>query len=397
MPFCNFCLNDSLTRFADFASLLRKFECEIISSFHHFQRMLLFSSVKLFALGAFIGLAFIGAFFFYSSRRGFMRNGYFTLPAVILIVFVLFIAFQTIGYLITVLTIGTKIEDNTTLALCINGVAELSVLLLGSILIARLAKQDPFAVFRLEGFNETPAMAYVLAVPLILTAQVAGEALSAIWIRFWKFFPDIFQSLDQYESASDKAQQGLVTAHGVLEFFIVFLFVAIVPAISEEALFRGFAQSNIERSGHHHARPWIALFSASLLFAAVHASLFKLPGLFMLGITLAWLAYRTSNLFVGALAHATNNGVIVLALYLYPDATQSTSSNLVSVDQLSATDALLMLVPVLPVLVGLAYLFHRITNPLQARHNAELEVQAWNADSIHVEFEEPHEPPEDTL
>lgn len=342
---------------------------------------MLFSSVKLFAFAAFIVLALVGFGFYVAARGGWRRNGYFRTPAVILIVFGLFIAFQGLGNGVMLATIGIHIEDHPVAALTINGLAEILVMLAGTVLISRAARQNLLAVFRLEGIRETPALPYILALPIILVAQVGGSAVSAIWERLWKIFPQLYSVIDQYESAADKTMQGLVTATGPLDLALILLFVAIVPALAEETLFRGFAQTNIERSGRWHARPYIALFAASLLFAMVHGSLFKLPGLFVLGFTIGWMTYRTNNLFVGAVGHAINNGFIVAALYLSPEqiSTQA-SAGLVGTEALSATDALWMLLLIIPVFALLLYFFARSTAALTARNNAEREVQAllWN-------------------
>jgi membrane protease YdiL (CAAX protease family) len=336
--------------------------------------------MKLFAFAAFAGLALEGAVLFYVWRRGLTRNGYFTIPSVILIVIDLFIAFQAIGSGAVVAAIGLNVENHPLIALTLNGLAEILVMLLGSLLISLAVRQHPFATFRLEGISETPVTAYVLAVPIILTAQIAGGAISAVWVRLLKFVPDIYSVLDKYETASDKAQESLVTAHGLGDFALIFLFVAIVPAFAEETLFRGFAQSNIERSGHRHARPYIALIVASILFALVHGSVFKFPGLLMLGLALGWMAYRTNNLLVGALAHAANNGFIVIALYLSPDQLASKANqSLISADELPAMDALLILIPASLVLAFLIYIFQRITSNIYARGNAERELQAQSA------------------
>jgi membrane protease YdiL (CAAX protease family) len=345
--------------------------------------MLLFSSMKLFAFAAIAGLAIAGVVFFYISRRGWMRNGYFTIPSVILIVIGLFIAFQAIGSGAVVAAVGLNIDDHPLIALTLNGLSEILVMLLGSVLISLAARQHPFAVFRLEGTSETPVMAYILAIPIILSAQIAGGAISAMWVRALKFFPDIYSILDKFETAGDKSQESMVTAHGLGEFAVIFLFVAIVPAFAEETLFRGFAQSNIERSGHRHARPFGALLVTSLLFATVHISVFKFPGLLMLGLALGWMAYRTNNLFVGALAHAANNGFIVIALYLIPDQIMSKANqSLVSTEELPAMQALVILLIVIPFLAAFLFLFQRITSNIYARDNAEHDVQAHIAEGM---------------
>ncbi len=339
--------------------------------------MLSLHTSGLLGIGAFVTLIPMGSVFFAATRRGWMRNGYFTLPAVILIVFVLYILFQGLGSGVTLAVIGEHIENHPIVALTFNGLAELVALLCGAIFISKIVRQDVFAVFRLEGFWETPAAAYLLAVPIMLLAQFGGSAVSVLVEHIWEFFPHFYNAINTYETAGDETMKGLVTAHGTLEFMLIFVFVAIVPALAEETLFRGFIQTNIERSGARHTRPFVALLVTSFLFATMHASLFKFPGLFALGLTLGWLTYRTNNLFTGMLAHAVNNGFIVIALYLMPEELSAkANSNLVSTGGLSGTDALLVLVPVIIGMALFLSLFNRITAPLQARRNAEHELQA---------------------
>ncbi len=338
--------------------------------------MLAFSSFHLIAIGALVTLMVLGAVFFAAARSGWMRNGYFSLPSVVLIVLGLFILFQGLGSGITLAVVGIHVENHPIAALTINGLSEITILMAGAVLISKVARQNLFAVFRLEGIRETPLAAYVLAVPIMLMAQIGGSAFSTLFEHFWKFFPDFYRALDTYETASDTAMQGLVTANGPMDFLLILLFVAIVPALAEETLFRGFAQTNIERSGQHHTRPYVALFVASLLFAMVHGSLFKLPGLFVLGLTLGWLTYRTNNLFAGGLAHALNNGFIVAALYFSPEQISvKSNTNLVGATGLSGAESLIALAVILPLMALFLILFNRVTANLQARGNAERALQ----------------------
>ncbi len=339
--------------------------------------MLSNTSLELLAVGGVVVFAVMGMIFYAAARNGWRKHGYFTLPSVLMIVAGLFILFQGLGSGVMLAAVGSQVDDHPIVALTINGLAELIVLLCGTVMISSAARQNLFAVFRLEGFRETPAAAYLLAVPMMLLAQFGGSAISVLWERVWRIFPGFYQAVNAYETAGDESMKGLVTAHGTLDFMLIFIFVAIVPALAEEALFRGFTQTNIERSGDRRTRPFVALIVASLLFAAMHASLFKFPGLLTLGLTLGWLTYRTNNLFTGAVGHVVNNGFIVAAFYLNPDeVTANASSSLAGTGEVSGTDALTLLALLIPIFVLFLYLFNRITAPLQARGNAERELKA---------------------
>ena len=61
----------------------------------------------------------------------------------------------------------------------------------------------------------------------------------------------------------------------------------------------------------------LALYGNGLLFAALHGSIWPTPiPLFLLGVGLAWLAYRTQSLVGPLVAHALFNGVAALDMIL---------------------------------------------------------------------------------
>lgn len=324
-------------------------------------------------MGGIVGLALIGTLVFIAARRGWMRHGYFTTAATILVVLGIFIGFQGVGAMLVVFTGGLQGGSNVMI-LAMNGIAQLLVMLVGIVVLSLGVRQDPYRVFRLKGFYDTPALAYLLAIPIMFCAQAAGEAVATLWTKLISLAPSLYSMLEKFENASDKQMEGLVTAHGLGEFVLIMLFVALVPAFAEETLFRGFAMSNIEHSGTQKRRPYFALIVSSLLFAAIHLSVFKLPGLLALGLALGYMALRTNNLFAGSLGHAANNGLIVMALYLKPDlGDTSATSSLVGSGSMTTSEALLMLAGSLPSLLLLLYAFQRVTRDTYARHSFEAE------------------------
>lgn len=311
------------------------------------------------------------------SGRG-TRNGYFTVFPTLIIAFDLFLLFNLFGGVLLVTFQGFDVEKAPPLLqLAVNGVAQLTVMFFGVVLVTRWKNQNAVSVFRLEGVSETPTAAYLIAVPMMFAAQIIGQALSSLWISLIQLFPDLYTSLKSFEDTIDASQANLTTAHSLPELFLIVLLIGLVPAIAEESLFRGFTQTNIERSGKGRSRPVVALLLASTIFAAIHGSVFKFPGLLSLGLTLGWVAYRTNNLLVGALAHAMNNGVIGILLYFNPnvfDQSNNGTSNLISTDQYDLQTSLLILGYGLAIGALFYVIFSRLTQPLTARHNADLEI-----------------------
>jgi ABC-2 type transport system permease protein/sodium transport system permease protein len=118
-------------------------------------------------------------------------------------------------------------------------------------------------------------------------------------------------SEEQVRMATDAAKKlrGLPAAY-------VLLAMAVMPAVCEELLFRGylFAALRPER------RPWFAILTAAVAFGAFHlvtptGILFaKLLPSTLLGIVLGWVRWRSGSVLPAMLLHACHNGIVTLLL-----------------------------------------------------------------------------------
>ena len=85
--------------------------------------------------------------------------------------------------------------------------------------------------------------------------------------------------------------------------------VALLPALAEELLFRGFLLGALGRRFGHP----VGLVGSSLLFALAHLDLAQGTAAFFLGLYLGGVRLRTGSVHASILAHASNNAVAVLA------------------------------------------------------------------------------------
>ena len=115
--------------------------------------------------------------------------------------------------------------------------------------------------------------------------------------------------------------QNIEVAEAISEFmlgdnsFIVALIAfAILPAICEEVLFRGFLITAFK--GKKSAfRPVIL---SSILFGIMHIDFIRMIPTAILGLTLGYAVYNTSSIFIPMLMHFMNNGLVIFASY-YPE------------------------------------------------------------------------------
>jgi len=104
--------------------------------------------------------------------------------------------------------------------------------------------------------------------------------------------------------------EDLFVYHGAVDFVLLLLTFAVVPAICEELLFRGFLQAGLVRL-LGSAPKGIAV--SSLIFAAFHLDPWRFPGILVLGLFLGILAHRSGSLIPAVLAHALNNVLSISA------------------------------------------------------------------------------------
>ena len=97
-------------------------------------------------------------------------------------------------------------------------------------------------------------------------------------------------------------------------FVLAMVVIAAIPAVGEELLFRGMFQNIFLRIfKNHHAAIWAAAF----IFSAVHFQFFGFLPRLLLGALFGYLYVWTGNLLVPMVAHFTNNGISLLALYVH--------------------------------------------------------------------------------
>jgi len=308
-----------------------------------------------------------------------MRNGYFGIGRSLAIVVVVTLAFNIVGGVILVSLYGIDIKGGSPSVIVLaNSFAQILVMLGVPILIVRSSGHNFFEAYRLEGMRETKLPVHLIGLPIIALAQIVGGAFASLWILALKEFPDLFANLQSFQKNIDDMMSGLTSANSPTEMTILLFGVAIVPAFVEESFFRGFIQTNIERSGNGKSRPYIAIIITSVLFAAVHLSPLQFPGLLTIGLLLGWLAYRTCDLRVSILAHAFNNGAIVILAYFLRSNSEFVNS-LTDTPDISLEASLTMLGFSLPILFGLLYVFQKMTEPLHARENADLYIEHYNS------------------
>lgn len=101
------------------------------------------------------------------------------------------------------------------------------------------------------------------------------------------------------------------------DFILNIVFVAFLPAVVEEIVYRGVILKGFEQK----CKPWVAILITSFVFMLAHGSLEQCVYQFILGLILTYIAYSTGNILYSMIAHFTNNFVVILLSYIQNNTT----------------------------------------------------------------------------
>ena len=124
---------------------------------------------------------------------------------------------------------------------------------------------------------------------------VSGSALIKIALYTLGYYSTQYTMYEQYVPAA-------ISGFGDLVYIIIA--VAILPAITEEFIFRGVILGEYSDMGCTNT---VAILISSLLFSLVHLNIYQLPVFFFGGIILAFITLTTNSLFCAITVHLLNN------------------------------------------------------------------------------------------
>lgn len=122
--------------------------------------------------------------------------------------------------------------------------------------------------------------------------------------------PDYFTEL---QDAQQEMIENFLQSDGAV--LMGLLNIALVPAICEEVMFRGYVQRSLERSWG----VWAAILVSGFLFGLFHLQMTNILPLSTLGILLALVTWLSGSLIPAMVAHFVNNGSAVVLGNMWPE------------------------------------------------------------------------------
>lgn len=248
-----------------------------------------------------------------------------------------FFLYQIVGGVVTLLIFGLKIEDApvNSMRLLTMGGQVLFILLpallftkwfyvdITNILRIKLPKIQELSLFTLGIAILTPLMQYYLLIQSTIIDKLAAVNHTVYSIR---------QFLDNLNDLVEKTYSNLLTANNFAEGVLIVIVIAVVPAVCEEAMFRGF----IQRSFEFRLKPFHAALITAVFFGLYHFNPYGLIPLITLGLYFGFAAYKSDSIFVPVFLHFLNNFTAIMIYFTMGDRDLIDSTTKSNVDLQSA-------------------------------------------------------------
>lgn len=133
---------------------------------------------------------------------------------------------------------------------------------------------------------------------IVLVAILIGFAMTILGDELDRLINTLFtppEFLEQLEVS--------LKINSALDLILLFTGTVIIASIVEESIFRGFLQVTLEK----YQDVTKAVIYSSIFWAIIHGILFWAIQIFLMGVILGYLAWRTKSIIPSAICHAINN------------------------------------------------------------------------------------------
>ena len=172
------------------------------------------------------------------------------------------------------------------------------------------AKRDAFGWLGLS--KGADGRAFLLAIGIMLCAIPAINLLADLnsRIELPKSLDFIEQIFKQQEEAAAALTERFLQADSIGGLLINIGLMALLPGLAEELSFRGTLQQVL---GKNHTAIWVTAF----IFSAIHMQFYGFVPRMLMGAMFGYIFVWTGSLWVPIVMHFVNNGLAVLAYYIW--------------------------------------------------------------------------------
>jgi len=182
--------------------------------------------------------------------------------------------------------------ENSSLVKLMFVVGELGLIILPLFFL----KRKGFPIKEIFRWNPVDKNIVLIAIIIGLAMTIVGDELDRL-INILFTPPDFLKQLEVS-----------LKINSTLDFILLLIGTVVIASLVEESVFRGFLQVTLEK----YQNVTKAVIYSSVFWALIHGILYWAVQIFLIGVILGYLAWRTKSIIPSAICHAINNGMALL-------------------------------------------------------------------------------------
>lgn len=231
-----------------------------------------------------------------------------------------FFLYQIVGGLLTLLIFGLDIENAPVNGIRLMTMAgQILFILLPALVFSRLFYTDVTKFLRVKIPNWKEVLLFTIGIAILTVLLQNYLYIQNYFIdqlaNSFPFIKTVKELLDTLNAYVEKTYGSLLKANTVYEGILIVLVVAVVPAFSEEAMFRGLVQRSFEMK----MKPFYAALITAIFFGANHFNPYGLIPLIILGLYFGFAAYMSGSIIIPIILHFLNNFTAVMLYFIFGD------------------------------------------------------------------------------
>ncbi|MCU0416284.1 MAG: CPBP family intramembrane metalloprotease [Cytophagaceae bacterium] len=197
------------------------------------------------------------------------------------------------------------------------GFADMAGKIVGFIILPILYFQYIQRRINIEPLFRFPESVHLLlGIGILFTSFIWVSAI-ADWnktLPFSEWFPTLSPEMDRLEKLSASVIQLFLTWDSVEIVVISILFIAVIPAVGEEIIFRGALQTELL---HWFKKPHVAIWVTAATFSFIHFQFYGFIPRMLLGALFGYVAYWSGSIWTSIVLHFLNNFITLVWLVLF--------------------------------------------------------------------------------
>ena len=231
-----------------------------------------------------------------------------------------FFLYQFVGGLLTIIIIGFDLEAASVSSLRLMTMAgQILFILLPALLFAKWFYNDVGKVIRANRTSIKEiglfSIGIIILTPLLQAYLHIQNHFLYMIAENSAFINAIKSFFDMLNEMVEKTYGNLLRADNIFEMAFVFFIIAIIPAVSEEVMFRGYIQKSFELK----MKPFTAALITAIFFGLYHFNPYGIIPLILLGLFFGYAAYKSNSIIVPMVLHFLNNFIAIALFYVIGD------------------------------------------------------------------------------